>query len=257
MFLQLHDGPEQPYGLQKYPYPKYNGPIAPLNYSLNPYAPGAPVMKTTAFRVMSGCDPQQIYADFVKPNAAGWKVTVSTIEQGQKIWKDFQSIRAAAGTGSAPVYDADGNITGYKQAGKVEEATAWWNLGVKVGKLLRGTIDAGEARRLTQDAQELWDQNKWGLQNVCSQSIQMLQTNAQNCYDSLQYWIAYSADKSKSRGEKRIANRAVLLRQSALLILVKQIEEKGGVFTPGQKGAAPVSAAGIVAALAALAFLRF
>jgi hypothetical protein len=85
----------------------------------------------------------------------------------------------------------------------------------------------------------------------------MLQVNAQNCYDSLQYWIAYSADKSKTRGEKRIANRAVLLRQNALLILVKQIEEKGGAFTPGQKGAAPVSAAGIVAALAALAFLRF
>lgn len=257
MFLQLHDGPELPYGIQKYPYPKFTGKLQPVYSAENPYAAGAPVMKLSPYAVLSGCSPEQIYAEFVKPNAAGWKVTVSTLEQGQKIWKDFQSIRAAAGTGSAPVYDADGNITGYKQASKVEEATAWWNLGVKVGKLLRGTIDAGEARRLTQDAQELWDQNKWGLQNVCTQSMQMLQINAQNCYDSLQYWIAYSGDKSKTRGEKRIANRAVLLRQSALLILVKQIEEKGGMFTPGQKGAAPINAAGLVAALAALAFLRF
>jgi hypothetical protein len=214
-------------------------------------------MKTTAFRVMSGCDPQQIYAEFVKPDAAGWKVTVSTIEQGQKIWKDFQSIRAAAGTGSAPVYDADGNITGYKQATKTEEAIEWWKLGVKLGKFLRGTINAAEARRLTDDAQELWAQNKWGLQNVCNQSIQMLQVNAQNCYDSLQWWIADQGRPGRSAGQKRIANRAVLLRQSALLILVKQIEEKGAAFTPGQKGAAPVGTAGIVAALAALAFLRF
>jgi len=257
MFLQLHDGPEMPYGLKKYPYPQYTGPEAPLNYSLNPYAPGAPVMKTTAFRVMAGCDPQQIYAEFVKPNAAGWKITISQVEQGQKIWKDFQSIRAAAGTGSAPVYDADGNITGYKQATKTEEAIEWWKLGVKLGNFLRGTINAAEARRLTDDAQKLWDENKWGLQNVCSQSMQMLQINAQKCYDSLQWWLADQGKPGRSAGQKRVANRAVLLRQSALLILVKQIEEKGGAFTPGQKGAAPVSAAGIVAALAALAFLRF
>jgi hypothetical protein len=63
-----------------------------------------------------------VYADFVKPDKAGWKVTVNQIEQGAKIWADYQSIRAAAGTGSAPVYDPQGNITGYKQATKLEEA---------------------------------------------------------------------------------------------------------------------------------------
>lgn len=258
MFLQLHDGPEMPYGIQKYPYPKFTGPMRPVRSAENPYAAGAPVMQLSPFAVLSGCDPQQIYAEFVKPDKAGWNVTVSTLEQGQKIWKEYQSIRAAAGTGSAPVYDADGNISGYKQAGKLEEATAWWNLGVRLGKFLRPAIDAGEARRLTQDAQKLWDENKWGLQNICNQSIQMLQQNAQNCYDSLQWWIVdMQKHGNKRTGPARIANRAVLLRQSALLILVKQIEEKGGSFTPGQKGAAPVGTAGILAALAALAFLRF
>jgi YD repeat-containing protein len=257
MFLQLHDGPEMPYGIQKYPYPKFTGPMRPVRSAENPYAAGAPVMQLSPFAVLSGCDPQQIYAEFVKPDAAGWKVTVSTLEQGKKIWKDYQTIRQAAGTGSAPVYDADGNITGFKQAGKVEEALAWYELGLKLGRFLRGTINAAEARRLTEDAQKLWDENKWGLQNVCTQSMQMLQTNAQNCYDSLQWWLADQGKPGRSAGQKRVANRAVLLRQSALLILVKQIEEKGGMFTPGQKGAAPINAAGLVAALAALAFLRF
>jgi hypothetical protein len=215
-------------------------------------------MQLSPFAVLSGCDPQQIYAEFVKPDAAGWKVTVNQLEQGQKIWKDYQTIRAASGTGSAPVYDADGNITGFKQANKFDEAIEWWKLGVKLGRWLRGSIDAAEARRLTQDAQKLWDENKWGLQNVCNQSIQMLQQNAQNCYDSLQWWIMDMQKYGNKRsGPARVANRAVLLRQSALLILVKQIEEKGASFTPSQKGAAPINAAGLVAALAALAFLRF
>ena len=259
MFLQLHDGPDMPYGLKKYPYPKYTGPEAPLKYSLDPYAPGAPVMKTSAYKLLSGCDPQQIYADFVKPDKAGWKVTVNQIEQGAKIWADYQSIRAAAGTGSAPVYDSQGNITGYKQATKVEDDLEWWKLGVRLGRLLRGSIDAGEARRLTQDAQTLWDQNKWGLQNLCGQSIPQLQMNAQNCYDSLKWWLADQGKPGRTKGQKRVANRAVLLRQNALLLIVKQIEEKGGKFTPGGPGkpGAEVNSGAILAALAALAFLRF
>ena len=58
---------------------------------------------------------------------------------------------------------------------------------------------------------------------------------------------------------RRIANRAVLLRQNALLLIVKQIEEKGGKFTPGGPGkpGAEVNSGAILAALAALAFLRF
>jgi YD repeat-containing protein len=257
MFLQLHDGPEMPYGFKKYPFPKYTGKLMPVSTAENPYAPGAPVMKLSPYAVLNGCDPAQVYADFVKPNAAGWKVTVNQIEQGAKIWSDYQSIRAAAGTGSAPVYDAQGNITGYKQATKVEEALEWWKLGVRLGRLLKGSIDAGEARRLTQDAQELWDQNKWGLQNLCNQSLSQLQISADNCYNSLQWWIADQSKPGRSRGQKRVANRAVLLRQNALLLIVKQIEEKGAVFTPGQKGAAPVNTAAILAALGALAFLRF
>lgn len=249
MFLQLHDGPES--------FPPFTGRLEPLSWSLNPYKPGGPVINPGSFNPFHGCDPQQIYAEFVRPDKAGWKITLNQIEQGEKIWKDFQSIRAAAGTGSAPVYDAQGDITGYKQATKAEEALAWWKLGVRLGRLLKGSIDAGEARRLTQDAQELWDQNAWGLQNLCSQSIQQLQINAEKCYNGLQWWLADQGKPGRSRGQKRVANRAVVLRQNALLLLVKHIEEKGGSFTPGQKGAAPVNSAAILAALAALAFLRF
>lgn len=257
MFLQLHDGPDCAYGMRKIPYPKRTGRLAPLNTALNPYAAGAPVMKVSPYAVLAGCDPQQIYLDFVPQNANAWEVRFKQVEQTKKLIKDYQSIRATAGTGSAPVYDPAGNITGYRQASKAEEIAVYVELAMKAIKFASDAVKAGEARRLTQDAEQLWAENKWGIQNVCSQSLGMLQENAQKCYDSLQYWIIYQGDPSKTRGEKRIANRAVALRTNALAILVREIEAKGGSFTPGGKGGAPISAAAILAGLAALAYLRF
>jgi hypothetical protein len=41
------------------------------------------------------------------------------------------------------------------------------------------------------------------------------------------------------------------------VILVKEIESRGGSFTPGGKGAAPVNIAAILALVAGAAFLKF
>ena len=84
----------------------------------------------------------------------------------------------------------------------------------------------------------------------------MLVANAQLCYDSLKYWTGYAGDATKSEGEKRIAARAIVLRQSALLILIKEIEAKGGSFTP-KNSETPLTGAAILAILTGLAFLRF
>lgn len=257
MFLQLHDGPDMPYGLKKIPYPKYTGTLQPVYSAENPYAYGAPVLQVSPYGVLAGCDPQQIYMDFVPQNGNAWEVRFKQVDQAKQLIKNYQSIKEAAGTGSAPIYDTAGNITGYRQASKAEVVAAWVDLAIKGVKLAQQGVKAGEARRLTDDAQKLWNENKWGIQNVCSQSLAQLNDNAQKCYDSLQYWIVYQGDKSKTAGEKRIANRAVALRTNALAILVREIEAKGGSFTPGGKGGAPVSAAAILAGLAALAFLRF
>jgi hypothetical protein len=259
MFLQLHDGPEMPYGLKKYPFPKYTGKLMPVSTAENPYAAGAPVMKLSPYAVLNGCDPAQVYAQFVPQSKDGWKVTVNQIEQGAKLWRDFQSVRAAAGTGSAPVFDSNGNITGYKQATKLEEALVYYEMGRRAAQIIKQGISNAEARRLTDDAQELWDQNKWGLQNLCNQSLSQLKISAENCYNSLQWWLLDQGKPGRSAGQKRVANRAVLLRQNALLLIVKQIEEKGGKFTPGGPGGpgAEINSGAILAALAALAFLRF
>jgi hypothetical protein len=257
MFLQLHDGPELPYGLKKIPYPKYSGKLQPVYSAENPYAAGAPVMQLSPFAVLAGCDPQQIYLDFVPQNGNAWEVRFKQVDQAKQLLKNYQSVKEAAGTGSAPIYDAAGNITGYRQASKAEVVAAWVDLAIKGVRIAQEGVKAGEARRLTDDAQALWNENKWGIQDVCTQSLSQLNDNAQKCYDSLQYWLVYQGDKSKSRGEKRIANRAVALRTNALAILVREIEAKGGSFTPGGKGGAPISAAAILAGLAALTFLRF
>lgn len=257
MFLQLHDGPDMPYGLKKIPYPKYTGTLQPVYSAENPYAYGAPVLQVSPYGVLAGCDPQQIYMDFVPQNGNAWEVRFKQVDQAKQLLKNYQSIKETAGTGSAPIYDNDGNITGYRQASKAEVVAAWVDLAIKGVRIAQVGVKAGEARRLTDDAQALWNENKWGIQNVCSQSLAQLNDNAQKCYDSLQYWIVYQGDKSKKAGEKRIANRAVALRTNALAILVREIEAKGGSFTPGGKGGAPMSAAAILAGLAALAFLRF
>ena len=256
MFLQLHDGPDMMSAYKSLPYPRRNGPLMPVRFSEDPFAPGSPVMQTTPFRLLSGCDQAQVYADFVKQDAAGWKVRLGQVEQGKKLFKDFQTIRQAAGTGSVPVYNDAGDITGFKQGSKLEEAIVYFDYGVKVGRLFRSQVDASAAKRLKDDAQLLYDQNKWGIASICPQTVPMLVANAQLCYDSLKYWIGYAGDKTKSKGEKRIAARAIVLRQSALLILITEIEAKGGSFTPGGKGT-PLTGAAILAILTGLAFLRF
>jgi hypothetical protein len=256
MFLQLHDGPDLPYGTSAYPYPKRSGPMMPVRYAEDPFAPGSPVMQTTPYRLLAGCDQAQVYAEFVKQDKDAWKARLGEIERAKNLFKEFQTLKQAAGTGSVPLYNEAGEITGFKAGTKLEEAMAWYNFGVKIGKLIRGQISAGGARRLKDDAQLLYDQNKWGIANICPQTIPMLVANAQLCYDSMKYWEAYYSDQSKKKGELRIAARAVVLRQSALVILIKEIEAKGGSFTPGGKGT-PLTGAAILAILTGLAFLRF
>jgi hypothetical protein len=42
-----------PYGLKKYPFPKYTGKLMPVSTAENPYAPGAPVMKLSPYAVLA------------------------------------------------------------------------------------------------------------------------------------------------------------------------------------------------------------
>jgi len=256
MFLQLHDGPDLPYGLRPIPYPKRSGPMMPVRYAEDPFASGSPVMQTTPYKLLAGCDQAQVYADFVKQDKDGWKLRLGEIDRAKNLFKEFQILKDAKGTGSVPLYNEAGEITGFKAGTKFEEAIAWFNFGVKIGKLIRGQIDNAAAKRLKDDAQLLYDQNKWGIANICPQTIPMLVANAQLCYDSLKYWEGYYSDQTKKKGETRIAARAVVLRQSALVILIKEIEAKGGSFTPGGKGT-PLTGAAILAILTGLAFLRF
>jgi hypothetical protein len=179
------------------------------------------------------------------------------VNQGQQLVKNYQTLRAAAGTGSAPIFSADGTITGFQQASKAQEIAAYIQLGTKALQLAQAGVQAGEATRLKDDAQKLYNENKWGIADVCNQTLVMLQNNAKNCYDSLNWWLKDQGTPGKSAGQKRIANRSVVIRQNALLILVKEIEARGSSFTPGGKGAAPVGIAAILALVAGAAFLRF
>jgi hypothetical protein len=273
MFLQLHDGPEVPYGLKKYPFPKYTGKLMPVSTAENPYAPGAPVMKLSPYAVLHGCDPQQVYAQFVPQNADGWRTRLSQVKQGEQLVKNYQSLKATAGTGSVPVYDANGVITGYQAGDKTEVVLAWIQLGAKALTLAQEGVRSGEANRLKQDAQALWDQNKWGLQFLCDQTLPQLNANATDCWNSFQWWIQDQSAKMQQwmalpgykrnnianpqlAGQLRIANRAVVIRQNALTILVKEIEAKGGSFTP-DKTTGTLTPAAILALIAGAAFLRF
>jgi len=256
MFLQLHDGPDLPYGTSAYPYPKRSGPMMPVRYAEDPFAPGSPVMRTTPYRLLSGCDQAQVYAEFVPQNANGWEVRLNQVNQAQQLVKNYQMLREAKGTGSAPIYDAAGTITGFQQASKAQEVAAYIDLGLKAIKLAQEGVKAGEARRLKEDAQKLYNENKWGIADVCNQTLVQLQNNAQNCYDSLTWWLKDQGTPGKSKGQIRISNRSVVIRQNALVILVKEIEAKGGSFTPGGKGA-PMGIAAILALVVGAAFLKF
>lgn len=265
MFLQLHDGPED--------FPPFTGKLQPLNWSLNPYLPGGPVVNPGPFTPFNGCDPQQVYAEFVPQTADGWKNRLQQVDQAKNLIKNYQSLKQASGTGSVPVYDANGVITGYKAGDKTSEILAWVQLGAKAIALANEGIKAGEANRLKADAQSLWDQNKWGLADLCNQTLPQLNANATDCWNSYQWWIQDQSQKMSAwmalpkykrnnlvsptlAGQLRIANRAVVIRQNALAILVKEIEAKGGTFDPNKTGTGLTPAA-ILALIAGAAFLRF
>lgn len=265
MYLQLHDGPDS--------FPPFTGKLEPLKLSYDIYAPGGPVINPGPFNPFHGCDPAQVYAEFVPQNADGWKTRLSQVKQAEQLVKNYQSLKATAGTGSVPVYDANGVITGYKAGDKTEVILAWIQLGAKAAVLANEGIKAGEANRLKQDAQALWDQNKWGLANLCDQTLPQLNANATDCWNSFQWWIQDQSQKMQQwmalpkwkrsnlvsptlAGQLRIANRAVVIRQNALTILVKEIEAKGGSFTP-DKTTGTLTPAAILALIAGAAFLRF
>ena len=259
MFLQLHDGPDMPYGLRPFPYPKRSGPMMPVRYAEDPFAPGSPVMQTTPYRLLAGCDQAQVYAEFVPKNKEGWKVRLNQVKQSQQLVQNYQMLRQAKGTGSVPIYSTDGTITAFKQGDKTEEIFAYIQLGLKAFEIAKQGIDAGDARRLQENAQKLYDENKWGIADICNQTLVQLQNNAQNCYDSFNWWLRDQATPGKSKGQIRISNRAVVLRQNALVILVKEIESRGGSFSPsgpGGKGA-PIGIAAILALVVGAAFLKF
>lgn len=271
MFLQLHDGPDV--------MPSYNGPLKPTWWALDPYEPGGPVINPGPFTPFHGCDPQQVYAQFVPQNADGWKTRLQQVDEGKKLVQNFQNMRQASAAGdgavrSVPVYDENGIITGFKAGTRAQETAAWLQLTAKAITLAKAGIQAGEAARLKADAQSLWDQNKWGLQNLCSQSLPQLDANALDCWNSLQWWLQNQSTRMSEwmalpwykrnniaspqlAGAIRVSNRAVVIRQNALVILVTEIEAKGGTFDPNKTGGAGLTTAAILALVAGAAFLRF
>ena len=257
-FLQLHDGP------------------APANESLNPYAPGAAVWKTPPFTLISGykCDTSLIYSQFVPQTKEAWESRLGQVSRANKLVKNYSTLKAASGTGSVPIYDANGVISGFKPGSKFDETVAWIDLAATAITIAKDGVKAGAAQRLKDGAQLLWDENKWGIASACSQSLTQLDINATNCFNSMKWWLD---EQSKAQAawlsipwafrtnlmhpqeasRARIANRAVVMRQNALTILVQQIEGQGGKFIPEGGPSGGVNAATILAALSALTFLRF
>lgn len=261
-FLQLHDGPED--------FPSFNGKLQPLSYALNPYAPGGPVVNPGPFVTFAGCNPADVKAQFIPASKAAWAITLDKNKQYQQIWTNAKSLWAAMGTGSKPVYNSKGEITGYAQATKAETAMSWIKLGIQIGQALKGELDNAGATRLTADAQAAWDSNLWGIAYLCDQDLPTLYQNAQKCYDAMNWWlvrqseaqIAYKNEpiynmvkRNQLDGERRIANRAVAIRQTAFRLLTEQIAAKGGAFVPGQAQGAQVGDLSKLIVPAALALL--
>lgn len=80
MFIQLHDGPEMPYGTKNYPYPRNSGPMMPVRSAEDPFAPGAPVMQTTPYKLLAQSEgillPDALYPAAVD----GFKKALESLE---------------------------------------------------------------------------------------------------------------------------------------------------------------------------------
>jgi hypothetical protein len=267
-YLQLHDGPGDN-------FPSFTGKIQPLNRSYDTTWPGGPVVVPGKFYPFGGCDMNQIKAQAIPGNKTAWNTRLSDIQNAKTLWANTQSLLDTKGTGSVPVYDSNGVITSYKPGSKAEVNKAYFEMGVKIGQFLRGVLDTGQTNRLIATAQELWDQNKWNIQNLCNQSLPDVLANTQLCYDGLQWWIAEQAKKQAAwfalpgykrnniasptlAGELRIANRNVVVRQNYLTILMNRVSELGGTFDPNKQngGGSKNIAALLTLAVAGASLLR-
>jgi hypothetical protein len=262
-FLQMH-GPE--------PFPSFTGKLQPLDRALDPYAPGAPVVRPGSFSTFAGvCNMTKVKKEFIPQDKAGWAVELDRAADAKKLWENYKSLRQTAGTGSKPIYDSKGVITGYAPASKAEVSISYIKLGIQIGQALKKELDNAGAKRLTDDAQAVWDQNLWGIQNLCSQDLPTLLQNTQKCYDALEWWsqrqseaqIRYKntnalnlIERSKLDGERRIANRAVAVRQNAFRLLNEQVVNLGGNFDPNKQGQGIEVSKLIVPAILALISFR-
>ena len=86
MFIQLHDGPEMPYGTKKYPYPRRNGPIMPVRYAEDPFAPGSPVMQTTPYKLLAQSEGIILPDALYPANVEGFKKALESLET---LYKNF------------------------------------------------------------------------------------------------------------------------------------------------------------------------
>ena len=197
---------------------------------------------------MAGCSPAEVKKQFIPTDKAGWGISIEKTANAKQLYENYKSLVAASGTGSKPIYNAEGAITSYAPANKGEVAMSWIQLGIQIGKALKKELDNAGAQRLTNDAQAAWDANLWGIQNLCNQDLQQLYANTQKCYDALTYWLNRQSEaqteynntpaylvlkRNELNGNRRIANRAVVIRQNAFRLLNEQILDKGGSFTPG------------------------
>jgi hypothetical protein len=128
-------------------------------------------------------------------------VRLNQVSQGQQLVKNYQTYAKPQELAALLYMMQTGTITGFQQATKAQEIAAYIQLGLKALQLAQQGVRAGEARRLKEDAQKLYNENKWGIADVCNQTLVMLQNNAQNCYDSLNWWIRDQGTPGKTQGK--------------------------------------------------------
>lgn len=223
-YLQLHDGPTY--------YPEYTGKLQPLNKSLDPFAPGAPVYSPPPFRTLlygDGCAAQLPQA-IQKGSAQSWQNAI------KNLLALYNSISSKGGMGQAFV---PGSLA------VIAKAIQYLPQIVVAGY---AAIQGFAANQINALAQQWFDTNKYNMQNLCTMSNSQLEANMLQ----LDRDIARAAEnvQSKPIGAKAPYKRELAVLSELRIIYENQLAINVGQKAPG-KGLLPL---GLIAT--ALTFLR-
>lgn len=214
-YLQLHDGPDV--------FPPFTGKLQPLKKAADPFAPGAPVIKPGPFLPFSGNGCAAVLPGALQlQNAASWNTAIQNVT---KLYEGIVKKSEKKGSG-APLKTT---MAGAQAVAVLKAALKYLPQIVSAAANL---FQGFTAQKTNAYAQNLYNQNAYGMQGLCEMSKPVLESQIA----ALDSDIAAAAKDLNDAGWATRGTKKIKLAVLSKLRLIygQQLDLIGGTQAPGK-----------------------